>query len=124
MPGFVLFFILTYDSISAIIIILRVTLDTNVIYQALRTNSGASHKILNMVRNSQLELSISIPVFNEYADVLSRKKTLHIPLKTATHSGANLPVSLTEPCNETLFKGGRFQSFFIFPFRLNESPFN
>jgi len=47
-----------------------------VVYQALRTNSGASHKILNMVRNSQLELSISIPVFNEYADVLNRKKTL------------------------------------------------
>ena len=46
------------------------------VYQALRTNSGASHKILNMVRNSQLELSISIPVFNEYADVLNRKKTL------------------------------------------------
>ena len=46
------------------------------VYQALRTNSGASHRILNMVRNSQLELSISIPVFNEYADVLNRKKTL------------------------------------------------
>ena len=46
------------------------------VYQALRTNSGASHKILNMIRNSQLELSISIPVFNEYADVLNRKKTL------------------------------------------------
>ena len=56
--------------------ILRVTLDTNVVYQALRSNSGASHAILKMIRNSQLEMAISIPVFNEYADVLNRKKSL------------------------------------------------
>ena len=55
---------------------MRVTLDTNVVYQALRSNSGASHRILQMLREELLELSISIPVFNEYSDVLNRKKSL------------------------------------------------
>ena len=55
---------------------MRVTLDTNVVYQALRSNSGASHQILKMVREELLELAISIPVFNEYSDVLNRKKSL------------------------------------------------
>ena len=55
---------------------MRVTVDTNVFYQSLRSNSGASHQILKMIRNEELELAISIPVFNEYNDVLNRKKSL------------------------------------------------
>ena len=53
-----------------------VTIDTNVIYQALRSNSGASNYILKLVRNEQISLAISIPVFEEYQDVLNRKNSL------------------------------------------------
>lgn len=51
-------------------------MDTNVLYQALRSKNGASHYILNLIRNRKLRLALSIPVFTEYKDVLSRKSTL------------------------------------------------
>ncbi|TAL37009.1 MAG: putative toxin-antitoxin system toxin component, PIN family [Spirochaetes bacterium] len=55
---------------------MRVTIDTNVMYQALRSTSGASHFILTLVRNNKLALALSIPVFNEYRKVLSRPPSL------------------------------------------------
>ncbi|TGK86132.1 putative toxin-antitoxin system toxin component, PIN family [Leptospira noumeaensis] len=55
---------------------MRVTIDTNVIYQALRDNRGASHFILNLVENRRIELALSTPVFTEYSDVLLRDKSL------------------------------------------------
>ncbi|PKA10411.1 putative toxin-antitoxin system toxin component, PIN family [Leptospira meyeri] len=55
---------------------MRVTIDTNVIYQALRDNRGASHFILNLVENKRIELALSTPVFTEYSDVLLRDKSL------------------------------------------------
>lgn len=53
----------------------KVTIDTNVIYQALYSSTGASHAILQSVRNGELSRAASIPVFAEYKDVLFRKKT-------------------------------------------------
>ncbi len=55
---------------------MRVTIDTNVIYQALRDNRGASHFLLNLVENRRIELALSTPVFTEYSDVLLRDKSL------------------------------------------------
>ncbi len=55
---------------------MKVTIDTNVIYQALYSSTGASHAILQSVRNGELSRAVSIPVFEEYKDVLFRKKTL------------------------------------------------
>ncbi len=55
---------------------MRVTIDTNVIYQALRDNSGASNYIIRLIRERKLELALSIPVFSEYSDVLLRGKYL------------------------------------------------
>ncbi|TGM07168.1 putative toxin-antitoxin system toxin component, PIN family [Leptospira jelokensis] len=55
---------------------MRVTLDTNVLYQALRDNRGASHFILTLVENRRIELALSTPVFVEYSDVLLREKSL------------------------------------------------
>jgi putative PIN family toxin of toxin-antitoxin system len=57
---------------------MRVVLDTNVILQGLRNKNGASGFILEQIRVFKLELVISIPVFNEYQDVLSRKKSLEL----------------------------------------------
>jgi len=51
-------------------------LDTNVLYQALRSSSGASHYILSLIRNNKASLALSIPVFNEYQKVLTRTTSL------------------------------------------------
>jgi putative PIN family toxin of toxin-antitoxin system len=54
----------------------RVTIDTNVLYQALRDNRGASYFILTLVEEKRIELALSTPVFVEYSDVLLRDKSI------------------------------------------------
>ena len=49
-----------------------VTLDTNVVFQALHSRSGASHTILGLVRDGSIGLALSVPVYGEYQDVLNR----------------------------------------------------
>jgi putative PIN family toxin of toxin-antitoxin system len=53
-----------------------VVIDTNVLYQALRSQIGASFYILSLVRNNKISLALSVPVFNEYEDVLNRPSSL------------------------------------------------
>ncbi len=53
-----------------------ITLDTNVLYQALRNKNGASHFILNLISERKIRLALSVPVYSEYKDVLLRKKSL------------------------------------------------
>ncbi len=53
---------------------MNVTIDTNVIYQALRNRNGASNFIIQLVRDSKVTLALSVPVFTEYQDVLLREK--------------------------------------------------
>ena len=55
---------------------MRVTLDTNVLFQALHSKRGASFAILNRVRHGNLEPALSVPVFKEYEDVLTRRTSL------------------------------------------------
>jgi len=55
---------------------MKVVVDTSVLYQAMYSASGASHAILQLIRNGDLTLSLSIPVFEEYCDVLLREKSL------------------------------------------------
>ena len=55
---------------------MRIVLDTNVLYQALRNQTGASYYILQLIRAYQLELALSIPVYLEYRAVLLRQQTL------------------------------------------------
>lgn len=52
------------------------TLDTNIFYQVLRSNCGASYYIFQQVRNRKIQISLSVPVFNEYQEVLTRRKSL------------------------------------------------
>lgn len=54
----------------------KVTIDTNIIYQALYSSAGASHAILQMIRSGEVQIAISVPVFEEYRDVLYRPKTI------------------------------------------------
>jgi len=53
-----------------------ITLDTNIMYQALRSSSGASYYILQLVRDGRFQIAISNPTFCEYEDVLTRPKSL------------------------------------------------
>lgn len=55
---------------------MRVVIDTSVMYQALYSSRGASHAVLELVRSGELKLALSIPVFEEYRDVLSRQTSL------------------------------------------------
>lgn len=52
------------------------TLDTNILYQALKSKTGASYFILQQVRNRKIQIALSVPVFSEYQDVLTRDKSL------------------------------------------------
>jgi len=53
-----------------------VVVDTNVVYQALRSSLGASFYILSLIRNNKISLALSMQVFNEYEDVLKRPSTI------------------------------------------------
>ncbi|MCG6162037.1 MULTISPECIES: putative toxin-antitoxin system toxin component, PIN family [Leptospira] len=52
---------------------MKVVLDTNVLYQALRAKKGASRAILELVFDQKIKLGLSIPVFKEYEEVLNRR---------------------------------------------------
>ena len=67
---------MTSASIYAIMSAVKVTLDTNIVYQALYSSVGASHEILRMVRSGTLQMALSVPVFEEYRSVLLRSKTI------------------------------------------------
>lgn len=67
---------MTYDSKYAIIFLMIVVLDTNVIFQAMSNGNGASFFILDLVRNQEISLALSISTFKEYEDVLLRKTSL------------------------------------------------
>jgi putative PIN family toxin of toxin-antitoxin system len=55
---------------------MRVVLDTCILFQALYSNAGASHQVLKLLRNGEIELVLSVPVYEEYRDVLLRKESL------------------------------------------------
>lgn len=55
-----------------------VILDTNVVFQALYSQDGASHFILGLVRCQKIKLALSMKVFTEYEAVLKRKKNLRL----------------------------------------------
>lgn len=55
-----------------------ITIDTNVIYQSLRSKSGASFQIMQLVRAGHCRLALSHPVFTEYQDVLTRDSSLKV----------------------------------------------
>ncbi|SLM09716.1 Toxin-antitoxin system toxin component, PIN family [uncultured spirochete] len=57
---------------------MKVVLDTSVLFQALYSSTGASHAILKLIREGALQLPISIPVFEEYREVLLRQSSLDL----------------------------------------------
>jgi len=68
--------LLIYESIYAIMYRMKVVLDTSILFQAMYSSKGASHELLRQIRRGELQMPLSIPVFNEYCDVLLRKDSL------------------------------------------------
>jgi putative PIN family toxin of toxin-antitoxin system len=53
-----------------------VTVDTNVIFAALYSKTGASHRIFQLILDEKLELALSVQTYFEYYDVLTRSEHL------------------------------------------------
>ena len=51
---------------------IRAVIDTNVLFAALRSSSGASHQILLAADRGDFEMALSVPLLAEYDDVLVR----------------------------------------------------
>lgn len=53
-----------------------VTIDTNVVYQALRSSAGASYAIVQLVREGRVKVALSHQVLLGYEEVLMRRGSL------------------------------------------------
>lgn len=51
---------------------MRVVLDTNILVSALRSNRGASYALITQLPSDQFQVVLSIPLYIEYQDVLTR----------------------------------------------------
>ena len=60
---------------------MRIVIDTNVLFAALKSRRGASYKLVSLLPSKRFSIAISVPLIIEYEDVLRRGK---------------LPVSTTE----------------------------
>lgn len=50
----------------------QVIIDTNVLLSALRSNRGASYRLLSLIGDERWQLNLSVPLLLEYEDVLKR----------------------------------------------------
>lgn len=62
---------------------LRVVFDTNVLAAALRSKSGASFALISMLPSPKFELALSLPLYMEYLDVLSRSNVKPVGVSNA-----------------------------------------
>ena len=52
----------------------RIIIDTNVLFAALRSNKGASFKLLSIIDDNRIQISLSVPLVLEYEEVLLRER--------------------------------------------------
>ncbi|NJO31135.1 MAG: PIN domain-containing protein [Richelia sp. SL_2_1] len=52
----------------------QIVLDTNVLLAGLRSNRGASYKLLTILNDSRWQLNISTALIFEYEEILKREK--------------------------------------------------
>ena len=55
---------------------MKIILDTNILFTALRSSRGASFKLVSLIPSKLFDLSVSVPLVVEYEDVLKRSKNL------------------------------------------------
>jgi putative PIN family toxin of toxin-antitoxin system len=60
---------------------MKIVIDTNVLFAALKSRRGASYKLVSLIPSKRFSIAISVPLIIEYEDVLRRGR---------------LPASLTE----------------------------
>jgi len=87
-------FVFTY----AITLFMIITVDTNVIFSALYSSSGASHFILRLILEEKVRLALSPQIYFEYYDVLTRNENLKKLNMTAaeTEDILDLPALLAQ----------------------------
>ena len=56
---------------------MRVVFDTSVIVAALRSRRGASFALVNSIPSSRFQICLSVPLYTEWQDVLTRPE--HLP---------------------------------------------
>lgn len=93
-----------------------VTIDTNVLYQALRSSAGASFFILQLVRNRRLKMALSLQVFKEYEDVLTRE--------TSIQDFGLSRIDIETVLKFVSFVGVEFEPFFLFRPNLRDESDN
>lgn len=54
---------------------IQVVMDTNVLYSGLRSNRGASYKLLKHLNSGIFEINLSVPLVLEYEEILIRKQS-------------------------------------------------
>ena len=54
----------------------KIVIDTNVIVSALRSKKGASYALINLLPSDKFQITISVPLYTEYLDVLTRKENM------------------------------------------------
>ncbi len=57
---------------------INVVIDTNVLVSALRSNRGASFKLISLIGTGKFDISLSVPLLLEYEAVSKRKKFDHL----------------------------------------------
>jgi putative PIN family toxin of toxin-antitoxin system len=57
---------------------INVVLDTNVLISALRSNRGASFKLISLIGTGKFDINLSVPLLIEYEAVSKRKKFDHL----------------------------------------------
>jgi len=61
---------------------MRIVIDTNVLLSALKSSKGASYALISQLPSKQFQFALSVPLYSEYQDVLTREEHL---------TGANTP---------------------------------
>ncbi|MFK8077414.1 MAG: putative toxin-antitoxin system toxin component, PIN family [Granulosicoccus sp.] len=57
---------------------MKIVLDTNVLVMALRSRRGASFRVLSELPTNDFQIVLTIPLYTEYQDVLSRSEVLEL----------------------------------------------
>ena len=55
---------------------LKIIIDTNILFTALRSNLGASYKLISLLPSELFDFAVSVPLVVEYEDVLKRSNKL------------------------------------------------
>jgi putative PIN family toxin of toxin-antitoxin system len=93
-----------------------VTLDTNILYQALNSQHGASFYIFQLIRAGSIRLALSNSVFCEYEDVLTRSTSLQAFELTKQ--------DVTKFLRYIAFIGEKFEPYFLFRPNLKDEADN